>query len=78
LKTRQKLEAFFSMENDRNKKPFGSYTIFLNQLPKNIDDISNNALHRVIDYTKEFCGKEPKLLPQSIKVIKSISRDDYY
>ena len=60
------LEAFFSMENDRNRKSFGSYTIFLDQLPKNIDDISNNALDTVIEYTKEFCGKEPKLLPQSL------------
>ena len=78
LKTRQMLEAFFLRENDRTKKSFGSYTIFLDQLQKNIDDISNNALHSVIDYTKEFCGKEPKLLPQSLKIIKSISRADYY
>jgi len=79
LKTRQMLEAFFLMENNRNKKSFGSYTTFLDQLPKNIDDISNNALHRVIDYTNEFCGKKPKSLPKSNSSVKSKLkvRNDY-
>jgi hypothetical protein len=73
------LEAFFLMENNRNKKSFGSYTTFLDQLPKNIDDISNNALHRVIDYTNEFCGKKPKSLPKSNSSVKSKLkvRNDY-
>ena len=79
LKSRQMLEAFFLMENNRNTKSFGCYTTFLDQLPKNIDDISNNALHSVINYTNEFCGKKPKLLPRSNSSVKTKLkvRNDY-
>ena len=56
LVSRQEIEAFFLIENDRINKPFGAYSIFLDQLSPEVNNINNESILNVIQYIKKYCS----------------------